>query len=57
MKSDLTHQKTVLLQVLLWNLTLFVRLGVVRWMADSSDINLKAAETFSFNDFISNGGG
>ena len=38
MKSDLTHQKTVLLQVLLWNLTLFVGLGVVGWLADSSSL-------------------
>jgi len=29
MKSDLFHQKTVLLQVLLWNLALFVRARVV----------------------------
>lgn len=47
MKSDLTHQKTVLLQVLLWNLALFVGLGVVGWMADSSALLANALDNGS----------
>ena len=47
MKSDLTHQKTVLLQVLLWNLALFVGLGVVGWLADSSALLAKALDNGS----------
>jgi len=125
---DQARQKSVLRQVLLWNLALFAGLGAAGWMADSSallanavdngsdaaaavsgvmlllfavavmadvvrrwlygaeplgpvmmglalvaaainlwclvllrrmrsdDVNMKAAETFSFNDFVSNGG-
>ncbi|MFH1603231.1 MAG: cation transporter [Pseudomonadota bacterium] len=47
MKSDLIHQKTVLLQVLLWNLALFVGLGVVGWMADSSALLANALDNGS----------
>src|SRR5690625_2695690 len=47
MKSDLTHQKTVLLQVLLWNLALFVGLGVVGWLADSSALLANALDNGS----------
>ena len=47
MKSDLTHQKTVLLQVVLWNLALFVGLGVVGWLADSSALLANALDNGS----------
>jgi len=47
MKSDLTHQKTVLRQVLLWNLALFVGLGVVGWLADSSALLANALDNGS----------
>ena len=47
MTRDLARQKSVLRQVLLWNLALFAGLGVAGWVADSSALLANALDNGS----------
>lgn len=47
MKIDISHQKNILLQVLLWNVALFVGLGIAGWIADSSALLANAIDNGS----------
>lgn len=47
MSGDPAWQKSILRQVLLWNLGLFVGLGVAGWVADSSALMANAVDNAS----------
>ena len=47
MSGDPAWQKSILRQVLLWNLGLFVGLGVAGWVADSSALRANAVDNAS----------
>ena len=47
MSDDPARQKSILRQVLLWNLGLFVGLGVAGWVADSSALMANAVDNAS----------
>ena len=47
MSGDPAWQKSILRQVLLWNLGLFVGLGVAGWVADSSALTANAVDNAS----------
>ena len=47
MSDDPVRQKSILRQVLLWNLGLFVGLGIAGWVADSSAVMANAVDNAS----------
>ena len=47
MSDDPVRQKSILRQVLLWNLGLFVGLGIAGWVADSSALMANAVDNAS----------